>query len=518
MGVFEFLPYVNFHELNLDWLLKQTKENKENIEHLNNNIYDIMTEWLNDGTISTLVTDVLSNKVWFAEYLNGIDFTPAIGDLVITGGFNAANDNGSGVYIVDANDGLNVAGFYYKPIMAESSLSYGIIADGITDNRQQLQKAINWSNKIDFLSSDVLMLSGSVQLKDNLILNGNGCMICAGVNSLSSGSYMLYGTGLKNIKIYDITFNRQSSTNDFYALSLPNSENIEINGCEFINGTGYMCRLSGNKNLKVINCKAKAIVGIMSNPGGVFYIQGGEQLYFNNIYSTDIEDHVVYIDGSIETKQITVKNIIAHDFKIATALTAAAVVVLYGNAHDFIISGVMVNNVKTGISLNERGDMLPYNGIVTDNQIYNTTVNGIESIGKSTTIAENVNNIIQNNAVYNAGQDCLSVRYQKNVIVKGNYSEGAGRYGIDARAIDDSLFDNNIIHHCSQGLTGGGSGTPVTNSIISNNTAYDCSYGIRVSTAACTGNYFVNNTEVDITNPTTYPTGNYLSDVTFTPT
>ena len=34
MGIFENFPYTNFHDLNLDWLLKLTKKNSEDIEAL----------------------------------------------------------------------------------------------------------------------------------------------------------------------------------------------------------------------------------------------------------------------------------------------------------------------------------------------------------------------------------------------------------------------------------------------------------------------------------------------------
>ena len=519
MAFFNGWPFTQFQEQNLDWLIRQVKANTVAINNMKDNISDIMDEWLQDGTIQALVQDSLDTKLFWTPDLLHIDFTPAEGDLVLTGGYNTEGDRGSGLYIVNQVDGLSVNGLRYMPIYAQSSLALGIVADGVTDNTQAIRDAIGWVDHIDFLPDDVVMLSGSVPLQDDLTLNGNGCMIAAGVNSIGSGSYMLYGTGRKNIKIKDIVFNRQSSTNDFYAISLPNSDGIVIDGCEFINGTGYMCRLSGNTHLRVTNCKASAIVGIVGNPGGLFYIQGGSDIFFDNIYTTDIEDHAIYIDGSVESHHINIQNVIAKDYKIATALTAAAVVVLYGNTHDFLIQGIIADNVKTGISLNVRNNKIPYAGMVTDCNISNTNANGIESIGNANTVAIETNNVIQNNNLINIGQDGIDIRYQKKITVQNNHIENAYRWGIGSRQIEDSVYNNNMITGSEQGMTLGSSGTPVIGSVISNNLAMNCNYGIRLVVAIDTGNYLCNNMEINVTNPTaSHPAGNYESKPTFTPT
>lgn len=53
MAVFENFPYTNVHELNLDWVIKQVKENNIKIEDLTNLFYneisEKITEYVNEN-------------------------------------------------------------------------------------------------------------------------------------------------------------------------------------------------------------------------------------------------------------------------------------------------------------------------------------------------------------------------------------------------------------------------------------------------------------------------------------
>lgn len=56
MGVFEKLPYLNYHDINLDWLVKQTKTNAKT----NQAIMDIF-HWFQDQGLVGVVTDITEN-------------------------------------------------------------------------------------------------------------------------------------------------------------------------------------------------------------------------------------------------------------------------------------------------------------------------------------------------------------------------------------------------------------------------------------------------------------------------
>lgn len=46
MGVFEQFPYTNFHELNLDWIIKQVKQFQISLDNINGKITEIVKEYL----------------------------------------------------------------------------------------------------------------------------------------------------------------------------------------------------------------------------------------------------------------------------------------------------------------------------------------------------------------------------------------------------------------------------------------------------------------------------------------
>ena len=41
MGAFEHFPYVNYHDLNLDWILKKVEELEKRIEELEQRVEDL---------------------------------------------------------------------------------------------------------------------------------------------------------------------------------------------------------------------------------------------------------------------------------------------------------------------------------------------------------------------------------------------------------------------------------------------------------------------------------------------
>lgn len=83
-GFINGYPYTDFHELNLDWILKMVKANKDNIE----NLYSIFNEWADSADrIKELYQAIVSGNYpkeledslikWIQE--NAIDI---VGDMV----------------------------------------------------------------------------------------------------------------------------------------------------------------------------------------------------------------------------------------------------------------------------------------------------------------------------------------------------------------------------------------------------------------------------------------------------
>lgn len=59
MGVFEHYPYTNFHELNLDWIIKLVKE-------LNSKVNDQLAEIIQE-TADAYISSLVLNAMYDAE-------------------------------------------------------------------------------------------------------------------------------------------------------------------------------------------------------------------------------------------------------------------------------------------------------------------------------------------------------------------------------------------------------------------------------------------------------------------
>ena len=70
MGVFEKLPYLNYHDINLDWLVRQTKKNASDNTYLMK-----IFKWFQDHGLVGVVTDITENpddtvKIEYTETQN----------------------------------------------------------------------------------------------------------------------------------------------------------------------------------------------------------------------------------------------------------------------------------------------------------------------------------------------------------------------------------------------------------------------------------------------------------------
>lgn len=83
MGVFEKLPYLNYHDINLDWLVKQTKNNASDNTYLMK-----IFKWFQDQGLVGVVTDITENP----DDTVKIDYTETVTQT--TDDFTVYNKNG----------------------------------------------------------------------------------------------------------------------------------------------------------------------------------------------------------------------------------------------------------------------------------------------------------------------------------------------------------------------------------------------------------------------------------------
>lgn len=536
MGIFENWPYINFHEKNLDWLVKQEKHDADMIKDIQDQLADLdgtiqqdvinqLNEWLLDGTLTTILSGLVAGlsatvdlKLWRAPYFKAINFSPSVGDLVITGGYNSLGDHGAGLYVCTSLTALSQNGFYFRPLVGETALALGVEADGVTDNTSQLIQAMAWQKHIDFLQSDVVILSSHIPLSDNVSLDGHGCTFAAKLNSFTSGSSMIGMASGKNIRIQNINFDRQSASTDFFAISLTSCENILINGCSFVNGLGYMVRLSGSSNVRCLNCSCNNVNGISGNPGGLFYQQGGHDMVFDHIKSSAIQDHVIYIDGSPnEAYDFTIRNIIAKNH-LTNNLTAAAVIAIYGDAHNFEIDGVDADTVITGISILSRNDIIPKHGVIQNCKFNNIDDDAIEVIGDANTATQATYITITSNELSNVGQDGISVRYCRCVNIQDNWIRSVTRYGIElSKTAFIKIAENYILNITATGVLIGNIAESVSTFVLEN-VFQVCDYAVRTSYTGSINNYISNNVYYTIANVSAYLANNKTNEIVWTTT
>ena len=102
MGLFNQFPFTNFHEMNLDWVIKAIKESKETLENFDSNMESIVNKkidaLINSGYFDTILSELNKNKPYIVnDYKSISKITPSINEYIIM-----QNSNGAmGIYKAD---------------------------------------------------------------------------------------------------------------------------------------------------------------------------------------------------------------------------------------------------------------------------------------------------------------------------------------------------------------------------------------------------------------------------------
>ena len=90
MGVFEKLPYLNYHDINLDWLVRQTKKNASDNTYLMK-----IFKWFQDNGLVGVITDITENVDDTVKIDYAITETQTVDDFTVydkTGTDNAISN------------------------------------------------------------------------------------------------------------------------------------------------------------------------------------------------------------------------------------------------------------------------------------------------------------------------------------------------------------------------------------------------------------------------------------------
>ena len=531
MAFFNGWPWTQFQEQNLDWIIRKLKELEqdtgdlkealENLEQtISQDVSDILNQWLIDGTLQTLLQNIVSDRQFMAASLQS--FTPTnyqAGDLVRTAGYNTSGDGGSGVYVINNSNGLLIGGIYYLPVSGESAKAYGVDCDGIQDNADQIMNALQYTNMLVFRPDDVIILSKPVMLVNNTTIIGNGATVYVrNNNNFTDGSAMFTGNGLKNITIDNIRIQRDTGTYHFYAISIINGDNIKITRSYFRNGIGYMIRLSGSNNTIIEDCQCINVDGITGDPGGFIYLQGGTNNSFRHIRCDSITDHAVYLDGSVTVLDFSIDDIKTANQKTNT-LTNGAIIAVYGNCARGTISNIVGRLIKTGIGIYYRDGSMPNHIEVHDIVLRGVSADGIEIFGNSAAPSVPTKSYIDvSDCIINeVTQDGFSIRYANRCTIKGAFVMSADRNSIALSYSSTNFIMNCVSVDCYGAIQIGQQGA-ANNNMIVNPIDISCTYATNVSYTGSTGNRISEPIAFNCTNPVSAITGNYIRNTAFTPT
>lgn len=226
MGFFNNFPYTNFHDLNLDWVLREIKNIKEYVENytaINNvsyaGIWDITKQYPQWSVVSSgdcvymskkpvpLGIDISNEEYW----IKLADLDPRIGGLISR--------------IEDLNLTIENLGL-------ASVKNYGAVGDGITDDSDAFVKALEENDSV-YIPEGVYYLDKTVTLPPNKTL----------YSMIKGQSRIIYN---KNNNCFNLTHDNrleniiiETNGGNNFALFCDNGYNINIFRVDNLGGSFY---------------------------------------------------------------------------------------------------------------------------------------------------------------------------------------------------------------------------------------------------------------------------------------
>lgn len=208
---------------------------------------------------------------------------------VKTKGYYNPNDGGNAEYIItntqinsDYQEELNNE--LYATLLFNDYVTpemFGAKGDGITDDTNSIQKAIDVSNNIEF-KKDSYLITSDLLLHSNLKINGKNSTITTSENNING----FYGDNLENIEISNFKFEGVKR-----AINIRNSNNIYIHDLN-VSTTEWGILLYLTDLFRVEDIIFNQVrTSSYSNKDGV-HINGGKHGIIKNIYGTTDDDMI----------------------------------------------------------------------------------------------------------------------------------------------------------------------------------------------------------------------------------
>ena len=303
----DLLDYVNNYFDNLDVQ-----------EEIDNKLDDMVEQ----GTLQEIIADYLNSKAVFgydtvSDMLSSTNLID--GSYAKTLGYYSANDGGGATYKIVDDDSLTVDNLFVleltsglkAQIIIENNklnpLQFGAKNDNSVDLTNLFNSLIASDYKTIYLPQGQYKIEGTVDMKSNLLIEGNGTT--AQINIQNTGQLRTDPSGnYTNINLYNITF-RLNGTRTKYGILFNNSD---------------LC--------KIERCMIRSDNGIQSYNGVCFKLDGGNSCYDNKIINNQFQKASLHFINSTD-------NFVVNNMLWADNMTETGGLVMEGNCSNTLISG-----------------------------------------------------------------------------------------------------------------------------------------------------------------------------------
>lgn len=265
MGFFDNFPYTNFHELNLDWLLKEMLKLRSYVENytaLNNvsyaGVWDITKQYTQWAVVSNGDSTYMSKKPVPAGiaieneefWIHLADLDPRISGIISELDFMKQTNPKSNVKL------------------------YGAKGDGVADDTKAIKRAI-----IENKGGSVFFPAGTYRLNESLTVDGAFSLYGEGSdvsrlvwdNNISSGGLlfnmaMRNGTESDSVSVHDVYFG-YAGDKDFTAITFNGAESVNerftsrpiVRNVIVGPNDGYVITNGWNSAIELVNCNGAVV-------------------------------------------------------------------------------------------------------------------------------------------------------------------------------------------------------------------------------------------------------------------
>lgn len=454
----ENFPYSNFHDLNMDWIIKVVKDfldhyttmdeeiNKRVLKPVDDpngrygdilislgnggtmwsgddewsrHITEAVSEWLDEhpeATTTVLDNSLVRDKFTTALINNLVLSYPTLTQLkadtkipaqtfAVTGGYYNNGDNGSALYFVtdtlpETHYETLENGLYAKLVYAPTMYVevFGAVGNGVTDDYNAIMKCAA-TGHITLTAGKTYAIGTELNI-DDVIVEGNGACIIP----LSTLIYVIKCDNIKNLRINGAQTNtrfgilHKSTNNAIYQKCIV--ENIK---CSDNSAVGIF--INDDKENTTVIIEECIVHDIASTPDGVIGNEPGASTGIN-VYSKS---------------QVIIRNNIIYDLPVNEDSTGIGIYNKLSNVICEITNNIIMDVHNDAIKNEKPGTIISGNTIILEGTLFQTTY-GVRNLASYTKITNN----------YFYGGD---LRTPLNAILITN------EYNAEQCIIDSNIFD-----------------------------------------------------------------------------